>query len=73
MGFTITAIEIMAFLASKGYHRETGRGRHGTKMVKGGVRIPIPTHMRDLPIGTADKILKMAGFTPQDVMKWRSE
>jgi hypothetical protein len=35
MGFTITATEIMAFLASKGY--------------------------------------LIAGFTPQDVMKWRSE
>jgi hypothetical protein len=43
MGFTITAIELMAFLAAKGYRKETGRGRHGVKMV-GATRIPIPAH-----------------------------
>ena len=71
MGFVITTDEIMAFLASKGYTRETGRGRHGVKMVKGENRIPVPTHSRDLSKHTAGKILSQAGFTPDDVMDWR--
>jgi predicted RNA binding protein YcfA (HicA-like mRNA interferase family) len=71
MGFTITAGEIMAFLASKGFHKETGRGKHGVKMVIGGVRIPIPAHPGDLSDFTAKNILRMAGYTVNDVMDWR--
>jgi predicted RNA binding protein YcfA (HicA-like mRNA interferase family) len=72
MGFTITAAEIMAFLASKGFHKETGRGKHGVKMVSGETRISIPIHRRDVSKGTADNILKQAGYTSEDVMKWRN-
>lgn len=71
MGFTITEAELKAFLASKGYTQETGRGRHGVKMVKGENRIPVPAHSRDLSKHTAGKILSQAGFTPDDVMEWR--
>jgi len=39
MGFVTTAAEIIAFLHSKGFTIETGRGRHGTKLVKGKQRI----------------------------------
>jgi predicted RNA binding protein YcfA (HicA-like mRNA interferase family) len=71
MGFTITAAEIMAFLASKGFHKETGRGRHGVKMVKGTLRVPIPAHPGDLSDFTAKNILRMAGYTVNDVLDWR--
>jgi predicted RNA binding protein YcfA (HicA-like mRNA interferase family) len=72
MGFTMTIEEIIAFLACKGFQKKTKRGRHGTKMVRGEQRIPIPTHKRDIPKGTIDAILKAAGFTANDVMKWRN-
>jgi predicted RNA binding protein YcfA (HicA-like mRNA interferase family) len=71
MGFVITAAEIVAFLASKGYHKETGRGRHGMKMVNGSTRIPIPAHAGDMPIGTAKNILAQCGYMINDVMEWR--
>jgi predicted RNA binding protein YcfA (HicA-like mRNA interferase family) len=71
MGFTITAAELMAFLASKGYRIETRKGRHGTKAVRDGQRIPVPTHPGDMPIGTAKGILAQAGFSINDVMEWR--
>jgi predicted RNA binding protein YcfA (HicA-like mRNA interferase family) len=70
VGFVTTAEEIMAFLASKGYHRETG-GRHGVKMAKGGNRIPIPAHKGSLPRGTAQHILEQAGHTVNDLIDWR--
>ena len=71
MGFTITAAELIAFLRSKGYTIQTGRGRHGTKAVKGNHRIPIPIHGGTMADGTARKILVRAGYTVDDVMKWR--
>ena len=71
MGFTITAAELMAFLRSKGYTIQTGRGRHGTKAVKGNHKIPIPAHPSDLSTATAGRILKQAGYTIGDVMDWR--
>jgi predicted RNA binding protein YcfA (HicA-like mRNA interferase family) len=70
VGFVTTAAEIIAFLASNGYHKETG-GNHGVKMVKGGNRIPIPMHRRDLKTGTASGILAQAGYTINDLMNWR--
>ena len=71
MGFVTTIAEIMAFLKSKGYHIETGRGRHGVKMVKGKYRIPIPVHGGTLGKGMARKILSDAGYKPDDLMEWR--
>ena len=71
MGFVTTAAEIMAFLASKGFHKETGRGRHGVKMARGSMRISIPAHKNDLAHGTAKNILASAGYTPDDLMDWR--
>ena len=69
MGFTITAAELISFLASKGFHKETGRGRHGVKMVKDRLRVPIPDHRRDMPIGTAKDILAQAGYSINDVIE----
>jgi hypothetical protein len=48
MGFTITAAELIAFLAAQGFHIETGRWRHGVKAVRDEQRIPIPAHSGDL-------------------------
>ena len=73
MGFTITAAEIIAFLASKGYVQETTRARHGVKMVKGNHKISIVSHgSRDIPKGTANSILGQAGYTADDVINWRN-
>jgi predicted RNA binding protein YcfA (HicA-like mRNA interferase family) len=72
MGFVTTAAEIMAFLVSKGYHKETGRGRHGVKMAKGNHKIPIPQHAKkDMAPGTANHILIQAGYTIDDLIEWR--
>ena len=71
MGFVTTAAEIIAFLKSKGYHVETGRGRHGTKAVKGKQRIPLPTHPGDLSSITADEILEQARYSKKDLLEWR--
>ena len=73
MGFTVTAAELIAFLTAQGFHKETGHGRHGGKMVKGRLRIPISDHRRDMPKGTANHVLLQAGFTPDDVIKWRNK
>jgi predicted RNA binding protein YcfA (HicA-like mRNA interferase family) len=61
----------MAFLSSKGYHKETGRGRHGVKMVMEPIKIPIPAHPGNIPIGTVKKILSQAGYSIDDAMEWR--
>jgi predicted RNA binding protein YcfA (HicA-like mRNA interferase family) len=71
MGFTMTTVEIIAFLTSKGYRKEVGRGRHSVKMIMGTVRIPIPVHSGDVPVGTIKKILAQAGYSISDVMGWR--
>ena len=73
MGFTITVTELMAFPRSKGYTIQTGRGRHGTKAVKGNHRIPIPRHGGTLGKGLVSSILKDAGYTSDDVMEWRRQ
>ena len=73
MGFNVTVAELLAFLRSKGYTIQTGRGRHGTKVVKGNHRIPIPIHGGTLGKGLARKILYKAGYTADDVMKWREQ
>ena len=74
MGFTVTVAELLAFLRSKGYTVQTGRGRHGTKAVKGNHKIPIPAHGGTLGKGVAHKILSDAGgYTEDDVMKWRRQ
>jgi hypothetical protein len=48
MGFVSTVDEIMAFLKSKGYEEETGRGRHSVKMAKGRNKISILAHTGDM-------------------------
>jgi predicted RNA binding protein YcfA (HicA-like mRNA interferase family) len=69
MGFTITEMELIAFLASRGFHREGG-GKH-PKMVKGKLRVPIPAHRRDMSKGTVNDILNQAGYTVNDILMWR--
>ena len=72
MGFTITAAELLAFLRSKGYEIQTGRGKHGTKAVKGKQKIPIPIHGGDVPSGTVVGILGQAGYDKDDFLEWRN-
>jgi uncharacterized protein (UPF0276 family) len=69
MSFTITEAEMIAFLAAHGYSKQGG-GRH-VKMTNGKTRIPITSHGGDMDKGTANKVLKRAGYTPDDVLKWR--
>jgi predicted RNA binding protein YcfA (HicA-like mRNA interferase family) len=73
VGFTIRVAELIAFLQSKGYAMQTGQGRHSTKAVKDGHRIPIPMHGGVLGKGIACKILSEAGFKPEDLMEWRKQ
>ena len=73
MGFTVTVTELLAFLRSKGFTIQTGRGKHGTKAVKGNHKIPIPRHGGMLAKGTADGILAEAGYSPSDLMEWRRQ
>ena len=73
MGFVTTAAEILAFLRSKGFTIESGQGKHGTKAVRGEQKISIPMHPGDMAIGTADRIIKKAGYTINDVMEWRQQ
>jgi len=73
VGFTITVAELLAFLRSKGYTVQTGRGRHGTKAVNGNHRIPIPIHGGTLGKGLVSTILDQAGYTANDVMEWRRQ
>jgi predicted RNA binding protein YcfA (HicA-like mRNA interferase family) len=72
MGFTITAAELIAFLTTQGFYKETERARHGVKMVKGRLRVPIPAHLGDMKPGTVKDILRKAGYTGNDVMDWRN-
>jgi predicted RNA binding protein YcfA (HicA-like mRNA interferase family) len=73
MGFTVTVAELIAFLAAQGFRRETTGGRHGVKMVKGRLRVPIPAHKRDMAKGTANHVLLQSGFTADDVIRWRNK
>ena len=72
MGFTVTVTELLAFLRSKGYTIQTGRGRHGTKAVKGSQKIPIPAHSGDIPPGTIVSILGQAGYNKAHFLEWRN-
>jgi len=73
LGFTVTVAELLAFLRSTGYAIKTGRGRHGTKAIKGKHKIPIPIHGGIFAKGTARKILLDAGYEPEDLMEWRQQ
>jgi predicted RNA binding protein YcfA (HicA-like mRNA interferase family) len=72
LGFTVTVAEVLAFLRTKGYTVQTGKGKHGTKAVKGKQKIPIPIHGGGtLGKGVADKILSRAGYGLNDLIEWR--
>ena len=74
MGFTVTVAELFAFLRSKGFTIKTGQGRHGTKAVKGNLKIPIPIHGGGtLAKGTVASVLVDAGYTGNDFIEWRRQ
>ena len=74
MGFTVTVMELLAFLRSKGFTIQAGKGKHGTKAVRGKQKIPIPIHGGGvLAKGTLKSVLYKAGYTADDVMEWRQQ
>jgi predicted RNA binding protein YcfA (HicA-like mRNA interferase family) len=70
MGFTLTLEELISYLKENGFHEEVG-GRHQVMMVRGKLRIPIPSHKRDLAKGTVAGILKAAELSNKAAKKWK--
>lgn len=59
----MTEREILKILKSNGWKIMEGGNHHlATNPEKPGVKIPIPRHKGDIPIGTANNILKAAGL-----------
>lgn len=59
----MTERDILKKLRDAGWIIQEG-GRHhlATHPNKPGIKIPIPRHRKDIPIGTANSILKLAGL-----------
>jgi predicted RNA binding protein YcfA (HicA-like mRNA interferase family) len=72
MGFTMTMAEMIKFLEANGFIQESG-GRHQIIMVKGNMRVPVPSHSGDVPKGTVNHILSQAGFRGSDAKKWKEK
>jgi predicted RNA binding protein YcfA (HicA-like mRNA interferase family) len=70
MGFTMTIEELISYLRENGFQEDVG-GRHQVMMTKGKLRIPIPSHKRDLAKGTVAGILKAAGLSNKAARKWK--
>ena len=59
----LTEREILRILKSNGWKVTEGANHHlATNPKKPGIKIPIPRHKGDIPIGTARNILKAAGL-----------
>lgn len=59
----MTEKEVLRFLKQNGWEITEGARHHlATNPQKPGIKIPIPRHKKDIPIGTLHKILKDAGF-----------
>ncbi len=70
---TIKASELVRFLKAKGFEEVRQRGSylslwHPTNKI--GVTVPLHSGT-DLGRGITKRILKDAGFTPEDYIKWR--
>lgn len=70
---TITAAELVRFLKAKGFEEDRQRGSHLTLWhEERRVGVTVPVHSgTDLGRGITQRILKDAGFTPQDFINWR--
>jgi predicted RNA binding protein YcfA (HicA-like mRNA interferase family) len=59
----VTEREIIKLLKDNGWYIEEGSKHHlATNPNKPGIKIPIPRHRKDIPIGTINNILKAAGL-----------
>ena len=59
----MTEREIIKLLKDNGWYIEEGSKHHlATNPNKPGIKIPIPRHRKDIPIGTINNILKAAGL-----------
>ena len=59
----MTERELLKLLKQNGWHIEEGSRHHlATNLNKPGIKIPIPRHKKDIPIGTLNNILKAAGL-----------
>jgi len=59
----LTEREVIKLLKENGWFIEEGKKHHlATNPNKPGIKIPIPRHKRDLPIGTLNNILHAAGL-----------
>ncbi|HAG08364.1 MAG: YcfA family protein [Desulfotomaculum sp. 46_296] len=59
----MTERAVLKLLKENGWHIEEGRKRHlATNPDKPGIKIPIPRHRKDIPTGTINSILKIAGL-----------
>jgi len=59
----VTEREIIKKLQKEGWQIEEGKRHHlATNDKQPGKKIPIPRHKGDIPIGTAEAILKQAGL-----------
>lgn len=59
----MTEREVLKKLRENGWYIEEGKKHHlATNPNKLGIKIPIPRHIKDIPIGTINNILKAAGL-----------
>ncbi|MDD3880533.1 MAG: type II toxin-antitoxin system HicA family toxin [Syntrophomonas sp.] len=57
----MTEREILKLLKGNGWYIEEGKKHHlATNPDKPGIKIPIPRHKKDIPIGTLNNIFKAA-------------
>jgi len=57
----LTKAELVKLLQKAGFEKSEG-GNHEKWYKKGFPPIPVPRHAKDIPIGTLQRILKMAGL-----------
>jgi predicted RNA binding protein YcfA (HicA-like mRNA interferase family) len=58
----MTEKEILKLLRANGWIITEGSNHHIAKHPNMNVRVPIPRHKGDIPLGTANKILKDTGL-----------
>jgi len=59
----LTERELLRLLRKNGWHIQEGKRHHlATHPERPGVKIPIPRHGKDIPLGTLHNILKAAGL-----------
>ena len=71
MGLSVQARIIIKFLEENGYVFVRSRGTSHRIYGKNGLTVSVPVHQgHDVPLGTAVKILKIAGYDRKIFEKW---